>query len=72
MTRSSVRSPAREKRGTAFLLAWEWLERSVKALRQTLDTEDLKKNISQTGGLLDLGLSYEIYGKLLQPLGADL
>ncbi|MGB4866893.1 MAG: CHAT domain-containing tetratricopeptide repeat protein [Hyphomicrobium sp.] len=49
-------------------VSWTWLERSVKALRQTLDTEDLKKNISQTGGLMDLGLSYEIYSKLLAPL----
>lgn len=48
--------------------SWAWLERSVQSLRQTLDTEDLKKNISNPGGLMDLGLSYEIYSKLLAPL----
>lgn len=46
----------------------EWLEKSVKTLRSALDTEDLKKNISQDGSLLDLGLAHEIYAKLLEPL----
>ncbi|MEQ1651878.1 MAG: CHAT domain-containing tetratricopeptide repeat protein [Hyphomicrobium sp.] len=49
-------------------LSWMWLERSVRTLRQTLDTEDLKKNISHEGSLLDLGLAHEIYAKLLEPL----
>lgn len=49
-------------------VTWGWLERSVQSLRHTLDTEDLKKNISNPGGLMDLGLSYEIYNKLLAPL----
>ncbi|HPG89086.1 MAG TPA: CHAT domain-containing protein, partial [Hyphomicrobium sp.] len=59
------------REGTAWHRApvsWQWLEQSVRTLRQTLDTEDLKKNISQVGGLMDLGLSYEIYSKLLAPL----
>lgn len=49
---------------------WRWLENSVQSLRRTLDTEDLKKNISNPGGLMDLGLSYELYSKLLAPLEA--
>jgi CHAT domain-containing protein len=45
-----------------------WLEQSVKTLRSALDTEDLKKNISHDGSLLDLGLAHDIYAKLLEPL----
>ncbi len=45
-----------------------WLEHSVKTLRSALDTEDLKKNISNDGSLLDLGLAHDIYAKLLEPL----
>ena len=49
-------------------LSWSWLEKSVSALRKSLDTEDLKKNINSAGSLLDIGLANEIYAKLLQPL----
>ena len=49
-------------------LSWNWLEKSVSALRKSLDTEDLKKNINNAGSLLDIGLANEIYAKLLQPL----
>ena len=49
-------------------LSWDWLEKSVSALRKSLDTEDLKKNINNAGSLLDIGLANEIYAKLLQPL----
>ncbi|MEQ1669661.1 MAG: CHAT domain-containing tetratricopeptide repeat protein [Hyphomicrobium sp.] len=49
-------------------ITWEWLEHSVKTLRLSLDTEDLKKNISNSGSLLDLGLAHEIYANLLLPL----
>ncbi len=45
-----------------------WLQDTVKKLRQTLDTEDLKRNITATSGLFDLGLSYELYSKLLAPV----
>jgi CHAT domain-containing protein/Tfp pilus assembly protein PilF len=45
-----------------------WLENTIKKLRGTLDTEDLKRNITATSGLFDLGLSYELYEKLLAPL----
>lgn len=51
-------------------LAWDGLEASVKSLRLALDTEDLKKNISNPGSLLNLGLAYDLYAKLLQPLEA--
>lgn len=59
------------RQGTAWhraAITWDWLEQSVKTLRLALDTEDLKKNISQTGSLLDLGLAHEIYARLLAPL----
>ncbi len=49
-------------------LSWSWLEKSVSALRKSLDTEDLKKNINNAGSLFDIGLANEIYAKLLQPL----
>ncbi len=49
-------------------LSWSWLEKSISALRKSLDTEDLKKNINNAGSLLDLGIANEIYAKLLQPL----
>ncbi len=45
-----------------------WLEQSITTLRGSLDTEDLKKNVSLQGGLFNVGLSYEIYSRLLQPL----
>lgn len=45
-----------------------WLEASVGTLRKSLDTEDLKRNIGLQGSLFDIGLSYEIYAHLLQPL----
>ncbi len=45
-----------------------WLQDTVKKLRETLDTEDLKRNITATSGLFDLGLSYELYSKLLAPV----
>ncbi|MFT3730535.1 MAG: CHAT domain-containing protein [Hyphomicrobium sp.] len=46
----------------------DWLSSSVKSLRPSLDTEDLKAGIGNGGALFDLGLSYELYAKLLQPL----
>ena len=46
----------------------DWLASSVTSLRPSLDTEDLKNNISNEGSLFDLGLSYDIYAKLLEPL----
>ena len=45
-----------------------WLENAIKTLRATLDTEDLKRNITATSGLFDLGLSYQLYSQLLAPL----
>lgn len=41
---------------------------SIKRLRASLDTEDLKENIGKPGALFDLGLSYDLYSKLLAPL----
>ena len=49
-------------------VSWNWLENSVSDLRKSLDTEDLKKNINNVGSLLNIGLSNEIYAKLLEPL----
>ena len=46
----------------------DWLTSSVRSLRPTLDTEDLKAGLSNGASLFDLGLSYELYAKLLQPL----
>lgn len=45
-----------------------WLQDSIKRLRASLDTEDLKENIGKPGALFDLGLSYELYSRLLAPL----
>ena len=44
------------------------IEQSVKTLRSALDTEDLKRNISKDGSLLDLGLAHHIYAELLEPV----
>lgn len=46
----------------------DWLSSSVQALRPSLDTEDLKAGISNGASLFDLGLSYDLYAALLQPL----
>ena len=40
----------------------------MTSLRPSLDTEELKNNISNEGSLFDLGLSYELYSKLLAPV----
>ena len=45
-----------------------WLQDSIKRLRTSLDTEDLKENVGKPGALFDLGLSYDLYSKLLAPL----
>lgn len=46
----------------------DWLSSAVRSLRPSLDTEDLKAGLSNGASLFDLGLSYDLYAKLLEPL----